>query len=116
VLAALTFVFCIAQLGPALILFAAAGWLYWSGSHMAAVLLALYSVPVIAMDNIVRPILIRKGVDLPLLLITGGVIGGLLAFGLVGIFIGPVVLGVSYTLLVDWAGLESERGESRTAP
>lgn len=52
------------------------------------------------MDNVLRPVLIRRGADLPLVLIFAGVIGGLLAFGLVGIFVGPVVLAVSYTLLV----------------
>jgi predicted PurR-regulated permease PerM len=53
-------------------------------------------------DNILRPILIRRGADLPLLLIFAGVLGGLVAFGLVGLFVGPVVLAVSYTLLVEW--------------
>jgi predicted PurR-regulated permease PerM len=46
--------------------------------------------------------LIKKGADLPLLLIFGGVIGGLLGFGLIGIFVGPVVLAVTYTLLKAW--------------
>jgi predicted PurR-regulated permease PerM len=59
-------------------------------------------------DNVLRPILIRKGADLPLPLIIAGVIGGLIGFGIVGIFIGPVVLAVTYTLLVDWV----QRGES----
>jgi len=54
------------------------------------------------MDNFLRPILIRKGADLPLLLIFAGVIGGLLAFGIIGLFIGPVVLAVTYTLLGAW--------------
>jgi predicted PurR-regulated permease PerM len=60
------------------------------------------------MDNFVRPFLIKKGADLPLLLIFVGVIGGLMAFGLIGIFIGPVVLAVSYTLLAAWTGEERE--------
>jgi predicted PurR-regulated permease PerM len=54
------------------------------------------------MDNFLRPMLIRKGADLPLLLIFAGVIGGLLAFGIIGLFVGPVVLAVSYTLLNEW--------------
>jgi len=54
------------------------------------------------MDNFLRPVLIRMGADLPLLLIFAGVIGGLLSFGLVGIFVGPVILAVAYTLLVAW--------------
>ena len=56
------------------------------------------------MDNVLRPMLIRKGADLPLLLIFAGVIGGLLAFGIIGLFVGPVVLAVSYTLLNEWMG------------
>ena len=51
------------------------------------------------MDNFLRPVLIKRGADLPLLLIFAGVIGGLLAFGLIGIFVGPVVLAVAYTLV-----------------
>ena len=62
------------------------------------------------LDNFLRPMLIRMGADLPLLLIFGGVIGGLLAFGLVGIFVGPVVLAVAYTLMQAWVG----DGESRS--
>jgi predicted PurR-regulated permease PerM len=54
------------------------------------------------MDNFLRPFLIKKGADLPLLLIFAGVIGGLVAFGIIGLFIGPVVLAVTYTLLGAW--------------
>ena len=49
-----------------------------------------------------RPWLIKLGADLPLLLIFAGVIGGLIALGVIGLFIGPVVLAVAYTLLADW--------------
>jgi predicted PurR-regulated permease PerM len=49
-----------------------------------------------------RPILIKKGADLPLLLIFAGVVGGLIAFGLIGIFVGPVVLAVGHKLLSAW--------------
>jgi predicted PurR-regulated permease PerM len=47
-------------------------------------------------------VLIKRGADLPLMLIFAGVIGGLIAFGIVGIFVGPVVLAVAYTLLANW--------------
>jgi predicted PurR-regulated permease PerM len=62
----------------------------------------VWSIAVGAIDNFLRPILIKKGVDLPFLLILSGVMGGLFAFGLIGIFVGPVVLAVTYTLLQDW--------------
>jgi len=59
-------------------------------------------VLVASLDNILRPVLIKKGADLPLLLIFAGVIGGLFAFGLLGLFVGPVLLAVAYTLLDAW--------------
>jgi predicted PurR-regulated permease PerM len=54
------------------------------------------------LDNVVRPLLIKKGADLPLLLVFAGVVGGLIAFGLIGIFVGPVVLAVAYSLFEAW--------------
>jgi predicted PurR-regulated permease PerM len=56
-------------------------------------------------------LLIRRGVQLPLLLIVAGVIGGLIGFGVVGLFVGPAVLAATYTLAKDWVA----RGESRSA-
>ena len=53
-------------------------------------------------DNFLRPVLIQRTANLPLLLIFVGVVGGLFAFGVVGLFIGPVVLAVSYMLLLEW--------------
>jgi predicted PurR-regulated permease PerM len=103
VLTAVTFVLCIAQLGPLLVLVFSVVWMYWIGaSGWATGLLLVWSVFVVAIDNVLRPILIRKGADLPLLLVIVGVIGGLLAFGIIGLFIGPVVLAVGYSLLADW--------------
>ena len=54
------------------------------------------------MDNFLRPILIKKGADLPLLLIFIGVVGGLMSFGLIGLFVGPVVLAVAHKQLDAW--------------
>jgi predicted PurR-regulated permease PerM len=64
------------------------------------------------MDNFLRPVLIKKGADLPLLLIFAGVVGGLIAFGLIGIFVGPVVLAVAHTLLTAWVAEEADEVES----
>lgn len=94
---------CIAQVGPSPILVPAVIWMFWQGESTGwAIFLAVWSLIVITMDNFIRPWLIRRGADLPLMLILIGVIGGLLTFGLIGIFIGPVVLAVTYTLLIAW--------------
>jgi predicted PurR-regulated permease PerM len=109
ILSALLFMLCIAQLGPALILIPAVVWMYSNGTTATATVLLVMSVIAIGIDNILRPLLIRKGVDLPLLLILSGVIGGLAAFGLIGIFLGPTLLAVTYTLLDAWIA-ESQEG------
>ena len=101
-LSALALMFCIAQIGPALVLFPAVGWMYWSGDTGWATFLLVWSIFVSTMDNFLRPMLIRRGADLPLLLIFAGVIGGMLSLGLIGIFVGPVLLAVTYTLLQAW--------------
>ena len=75
----------------------------------------IVSVVAGTIDNVVRPLLIRRGVDLPLLLIFAGVIGGLIAFGAIGLFIGPVVLTVAYTLLSTWVS-EGEPEAAATVP
>ena len=95
---------CIAQMGPILVLGSAVIWLFWTDQTAWGVALLVWTVIVGTMDNVLRPILIRKGADLPLLLIFAGVLGGLIAFGIVGLFVGPVVLAVTYTLLNEWVG------------
>ncbi|HEX7503941.1 MAG TPA: AI-2E family transporter YdiK, partial [Syntrophales bacterium] len=108
VLTAIMFILCIAQLGPALVLIPAVIWLYWSGQTLWGTVLLAFTIVAVTMDNFLRPFLIKKGADLPLLLIFAGVIGGLVAFGIIGLFIGPVVLAVTYTLLGAWVGGSDE--------
>jgi predicted PurR-regulated permease PerM len=102
VLSAVMLILCIAQIGPGIILFPSVVWMYWMGDDGWATFLLVWSLIVAALDNILRPVLIKRGADLPLLLIFGGVVGGLLGFGLIGIFVGPVILAISYTLLGHW--------------
>ncbi|MCS5969095.1 AI-2E family transporter [Klebsiella variicola subsp. variicola] len=71
------------------------------GHHLGTVLL-VWSCVVGTMDNVIRPVLIRMGADLPMILILTGVIGGLIAFGMIGLFIGPVLLAVSWRLYDAW--------------
>ncbi|MGH8676602.1 MAG: AI-2E family transporter YdiK [Burkholderiales bacterium] len=104
ILTSVMFLLALAQIGAVPVLLCAAAWLYWKGSIAWMVALIVWSIIVGSLDNIMRPLLIRQGADLSLLLIFAGVIGGLIAFGLVGIFVGPVVLAVAYTLLEAWLG------------
>jgi predicted PurR-regulated permease PerM len=106
-LTALAFMLCIAQVGPVPVLLGAAGWLFFTGDTGWGIGLLVWSTFVGTMDNVLRPWLVRFGADLPFLLIFAGVVGGLLSLGLVGIFVGPVVLAVAWTLLLRWLDAEA---------
>jgi predicted PurR-regulated permease PerM len=101
-LLAVIFVFSVAQLGPVPVLIPAIIWLFWKGSAVWGIVLIVFTVIVAVVDNVLKPVLIRRGVDLPLLLIVAGVVGGMIGFGIIGLFIGPVLLAVTYTLLESW--------------
>jgi predicted PurR-regulated permease PerM len=105
-LSGVMFILCIAQIGPSPIMIPAIIWLFWTGETLLGTVLIIWTVPVVLLDNFLRPALIRKGADLPLVLIFAGVIGGLVAFGVVGLFIGPVILAVAFTLVQAWLGEE----------
>jgi predicted PurR-regulated permease PerM len=102
ILTAVMLMLAISQIGVLPVLGSATLWLFWSGSSGRGAFLLVCTVFVGTMDNVLRPILIKKGADLPLLLIFTGVVGGLMAFGLIGLFVGPVVLAVSHKLLEAW--------------
>jgi predicted PurR-regulated permease PerM len=113
-LSAVMFIFAIAQLGVFPVLVPAIVWLYWRDETGWGTVLLLITLVVGTVDNVLRPVLIRKGADLPLVLIFSGVIGGLLAFGIIGLFIGPVVLAVMYTITTEWV-LEGEQSGNSTS-
>jgi len=104
------FMLCLAQIGPGLVLIPALIWVYWKDGALWGTILLVFAVLALTLDNFVRPVLIKKGADLPLVMIFAGVIGGLIAFGIIGLFIGPVVLAVAHTLLKAWVsgGAEGE--------
>lgn len=108
-LTAVTFMLCLAQIGPALVLVPALIWVYWKDGMLWGSILLVFVVLAMTLDNFVRPVLIKKGVDLPLVIIFAGVIGGLVAFGIMGLFIGPVVLAVAHTLLKAWISGDVEK-------
>jgi len=101
-LTAIMFVLGVAQIGAGPILLLAVAWLFWQGENGWGTALFVWTIFVGGLDNFLRPILIKRGADLPLLLIFAGVIGGLITLGIIGLFIGPLVLAVTYTLLKAW--------------
>jgi predicted PurR-regulated permease PerM len=114
ILTAIMFLLAVARIGPVPVLLAAIAWLYWEGFVGWGTALVVWSILVgPVLQDILAPILMKKGANLPLILILTGVIGGIIAFGLVGIFIGPIVLAVSYRLLQAW--VSEELAEPSTA-
>jgi predicted PurR-regulated permease PerM len=107
VLTAVILILCLAQIGPAIPLIGAAVWLFYHDQRVAAIVLAVWMLLIVMLDKVLRPLLIKRGVDLSLLLILTGVLGGVIAFGIVGLFIGPVILAVTFTLLQAWIDEEA---------
>lgn len=113
-LTAVTFVLCIAQLGTPLVMLPAVVWVYWTGATGWGTALLVWSIVIGAADNVIRPLMIQRGVDMSFWVVFTGVVGGLLAFGLVGLFIGPVVLAVVGMLMERW--LAQDDSNDRVSP
>jgi len=100
-----TFMLALVQVPTFLIWLPSAGWLYYSGESGSAVFLVLWGLLFVnTVDNFLRPYLISRGAKLPFALILMGVLGGLLAWGIIGLFIGPTLLAVAYSLARSWIG------------
>ena len=115
ILTALMFILGVAQIGAAPVLIGAVIWVYTKSGAVWGTSFLVWAVFCSTFDNVLRPMLIKRGADLPLLLIFTGVVGGLIAFGVIGLFIGPVVLAVAYTLLVAWVS-EGEPSDEPERP
>jgi predicted PurR-regulated permease PerM len=91
--------------------------MYYASDALWATVLLAFTIVTLTMDNFLHPLLIRRGADLPLPLILAGVIGGMIAMGPFGIFLGPTVLAIAYTLLNAWMAENDEvDGPSATQP
>jgi predicted PurR-regulated permease PerM len=99
--------------GPPLILFPAAFWLFHQGSTGWGIFMLIWGVIVSTIDNFIKPWLISQGSDMPLILILFGVLGGAMAFGFIGVFIGPTLLAVGYRVVSEWAN--APRGDAQTS-
>src|SRR5208337_3442793 len=92
-------------IGAPVVWIPAALWLLGQGHTAWGIFLLAYGIIAISgSDSVIRPFFIARGAQLPFLLTMLGVLGGALAFGLLGIFVGPVLVGVGFTLASEWAG------------
>jgi predicted PurR-regulated permease PerM len=106
-LAALTFVLSLVPMGPVLLWGGAAIWLYAQDQTGWAVFMALYGIFVISsVDNFIKPILMSRAGNLSMLLVVLGVFGGAIAFGFIGLFVGPALLAVGWNITKAWLGLQ----------
>jgi predicted PurR-regulated permease PerM len=113
-LSVLTFFFAVVPFGPPLIWLPATFWLFAHEKHGLALFMLLWGIFLISsVDNLLRPYLISQGSKMPFALIFCGVIGGALAFGLVGVFLGPTLLAVAFRLIEEWS---SEKTAIRSEP
>lgn len=100
----ITFFLSFIPMGPPLLWVPAALWLYAEGHTTSAIFLVIWGTLVIsAIDNFLKPYFISLGSDLPLLLVLLGILGGVIAFGFIGVFIGPTILAVAYSMIIEWS-------------
>ncbi|MEW6369179.1 MAG: AI-2E family transporter [Acidobacteriota bacterium] len=104
-LALLTFFLSVVPVGPPMVWIPAALWLYHQDSLGWAVFMAVWGLGVSSIDNVVKPWIISQGSRLPFVLIFFGVVGGAVAFGLIGVFLGPTLLAVGFRLVEEWASV-----------
>ena len=102
VLAFLTLLLSIAQIGPAILLIPITIWSWTAMDSMQALVFTAYMIFVGVIDNVLRPLVMARGLTTPMPIIMIGVIGGIIAYGIVGIFFGPIVLSVAWAVLVIW--------------
>jgi predicted PurR-regulated permease PerM len=100
----LCLVLAIIQIGPGLVIIPTVIYAWYSMEFLPALIFSVYIIPVMIIDNILKPIVMARGLNVPMLVIFLGVIGGTLAHGILGLFIGPVVLSLGYELMVAWMG------------
>lgn len=107
VLTLILFICCVAQIGPIIVMLGCIIWQFWNNHTFSGIILIVVAIILTTLDSVMRAYLIKKGADLPFLLILFGVIGGLLSFGMMGLFIGPVVLALTYKIIQTWIDEQS---------
>jgi predicted PurR-regulated permease PerM len=112
----LVLVLGIVQIGPSIVLIPLVIWSWFAMDSTAAFLFSLYMIPVNLLDNVLRPLVMAKGLGTPIWLTLIGVLGGTITHGLIGLFVGPVVLSIAWQLLVLWTRNEAAPLDGVTTP
>jgi predicted PurR-regulated permease PerM len=107
----LSLVLGVIQIGPSIVFVPIIIWCWMTRDATTAFFFTTYMLPVSLLDNILRPILMTQGLVTPMPVIVVGVIGGTLAYGLIGLFLGPIMLSVAWALLAAWAGSNDTRDQ-----
>jgi predicted PurR-regulated permease PerM len=115
VLAFASLVLAIVQIGPTILFLPIIVWSWMTMEPAHAFIFTAYMVPVGLVDNLLRPVLMARGLAAPMPVIILGVIGGTIAYGIIGLFFGPIVLSVAWSLAVAWMNDENSVGRSRGA-
>ena len=110
VLAFAVLILAILQIGSAIVLFPVIIWIWATKDFAVALPLTIYLLIVGLADNILKPMLMGRGLNTPMLVIFIGVLGGMLAHGIVGLFVGPIILAVTWELIMAW--IREERAEA----
>ncbi|MEY9360796.1 putative PurR-regulated permease PerM [Bradyrhizobium yuanmingense] len=105
-LAVVVLLLSIVQIGAGPVLFPVLVWIWVDKDVTVALLLTVYLVVVGLLDNVLKPLLMGRGLTTPTLVILIGVIGGTLAHGIIGLFIGPIILSVAWELATAWTGID----------
>jgi predicted PurR-regulated permease PerM len=113
VLAFIALVLGIIQIGPGLVILAVIIWSWFELGTMQAMLFTAYMIPVGLVDNVLRPIVMARGLSTPIPVIIIGALGGTISQGIMGLFLGPVIVAVSWQLILVW--LQSESGADEQA-
>ena len=102
IIAGIVLVTSIIQVPALLIIAPVVVWVFSFAAPVPATIFAVYMLLVALSDNVLKPILLGRGVDLPALIVLIGAIGGMIQYGVIGLFLGAVILGLGYTILTDW--------------
>ena len=112
----IAFVLSVVQIGPALILLGAVAYKFSLGLTLGSVLFLVWCIFTSISDNFLRPILLSRGGDVPVWVILIGTLGGLIAHGLIGLFVGPIVMSLGYRLFQVWIEPEAPLPDAVSAP